>query len=224
MRSPDLCWSRFSLAFMCHGRLVPGIHVLYTARIKTWMAGTRPAMTMQMASFMDMALGRGPRRRRARRGAGRLRDRARRRGHRARRQSHARRSRSDRACRNARHPCRPRPRSAPSGSTIAISMSRSSLARCAPARCRFRPHPPALLRRRRSQGRRGRQRREVFRLADLPSPAGSLRRHWRRRRRRRLLKEFFARSADERSAAEQRAELSFISAFTASAARMMALA
>ncbi len=38
----------------------------------------------------------------------------------------------------------------------------------------LRPHPPPLLRRGRSQGRRGRQRRAVLRLADLPPRAGCL--------------------------------------------------
>ena len=58
-------------------------------------------------------------------------------------------------------------------------------------RDRVRPHPQALLRRRRSQRRRGGQWREIFCLADLPSSAGGLWRAWRKRKRRQLLKEFF---------------------------------
>ena len=86
---------------------------------------------------------------------------------------------------------RPRPRSAPSGSTDCdLYVTLEPCAMCA-ARGLLRPHPPALLRRRRSQGRRGRQRREVFRLADLPSSAGGLWRHWREAEAGALLKEFF---------------------------------
>jgi tRNA(adenine34) deaminase len=37
--------------------LVPGIHVfIHRNEQKTWMAGTSPAMTMTMATFMEMAL------------------------------------------------------------------------------------------------------------------------------------------------------------------------
>src|SRR5262249_4201824 len=46
------------------------------------------------------------------------------------------------------------------------------------------PHPPALLRRRRSEGRRGRQRRALVRGADLSPPPGGLWRHRRKRGRR----------------------------------------
>src|SRR5262249_50281819 len=46
-----------------------------------------------------------------------------------------------------------------------------------------RPHPPALLRRRRPQGWRGGERGSLLRLPDLPSPAGSL---WRNERSRGL--------------------------------------
>ena len=158
-----------------------------------------------MASFMDMALEEARAAGAARRGAGRLRHRARRRGDRAGRQPHARRPRPDRACRNAGDPQRRAPRSAPSGSTDCdLYVTLEPCAMCAGGDV-VRAHPPALLRRRRSQGRRGRERRAVLRLADLPSPAGGLWRHCGSRGGGAAARIFFAAAGDAH--ASKRAEL-----------------
>ncbi len=184
MRSPGLCWSSGVMpSHIVMPGLVPGIHVFIPptdvdgrdigergdAILRTAMPGHDGDMT----SFMDMALEEA----RAAGARGEVpvgcRHRARRRGARARRQPHARRPRPDRACRDDRHP--------PSGIRARLRTPRRLRSLCharalrhVRRRGRLRAHPQALLRRRRPEGRRGGQRREVFRVPHLPSPARSL--------------------------------------------------
>ena len=131
-------------------------------------------------SFMDDALAEARAGAGCRRGAGRLRDRARRRRDRARRQPHPARPRPDRACRDAGDPAgRGRARLRAAHRLRPLRHARAL--RHVRGGDLVRAHPAALLRRRRSEGRRGRERRAVLCLADLPSPAGGLWRHRRER-------------------------------------------
>ena len=112
---------------------------------------------------------RSARRGSGRRGADRLRDRARGRGARAGRQPHARRPRPDRPLRDAGDP--PRRRGAGHRAARRLRPLRHARAlRHVRGGDLVRPHPPALLRRRRSEGRRGRDGRALLRLTDLPPP------------------------------------------------------
>ena len=109
---------------------------------------------------------------RSRRGAGRLRHRPRRRRDRARGQPHPRRPRSDRARRTDRDP--PRRRRVRLGAAHRLrSLCHAGALRHVRGGDLVRPHPAALLRRRRSQGRRGRNGVRFF-ASPLPPPARGL--------------------------------------------------
>ena len=150
-----------------------------------------PERAVAPAFFHGCRLRGSPRRRRGRRGAGRLRDRARRRGDRARRQPHPARPRPDRPCRDAGDP-RGRRGARLRAAHRLRPLRHARALRHVRGRDLVRAHPPALLRRRRPQGRRGRERRAVLRrrrpaITGPRSMAASARREAAR-----LLREFFA--------------------------------